>query len=345
MDYSQAGVNLDAAGAAVDALKSIVQKTYNARTLTPLGGFGGSFSIENLGIDDPVLVATTDGVGTKTEVARAGARFKGLGHDLVAMCLDDLVCTGARPLFFLDYIAVGRNDPALIAEVVSGMTEALIPTGTALIGGEIAEHPGVMEPGEIDLAGFAVGVVSRQSQLGPDRVHSEDLLVGITSPNLRANGFSLVRAIYADVLSAVARGEPGPLLEGSDTRLYDHLIAPSTLYTPMVLPLIEAGHIHAAAHITGGGIQTNLARVLPEKLTAMIDPKSWTRPPIFDQLARDGEITKAAMEQTFNLGIGMILIIPPTAMKAVCDQLPSAQVIGSVVEANSGLGRVQWTIC
>lgn len=231
VEYREAGVDIEAADSAVARIAQIVARTFTERVASPIGGFGALYEIGGLGGARPTLVATTDGVGTKTEVARAGARYEGLGRDLVAMCVDDLVVTGATPLFFLDYLALGRVEPSLVALLVDAMAAALGEVGASLIGGEIAEHPGVLEPGQVDLAGFCVGIVDGDATLGSERVRAGDRVLGLRSPNLRSNGFSLVRRVYADVLEAVARGETGPLL--ADGRpLYDALIEPSVLYAP-----------------------------------------------------------------------------------------------------------------
>ena len=337
MDYRSAGVDLDKAEEAVAAIKDIAASTHTGRVLSPIGGFGGLYDIAGLA-EHPVLVSTTDGVGTKIELARAAKRWRGLGADLVAMCVDDLVCTGARPLFFLDYIAVGKNDPGVIATVVAGIADALKPTGASLVGGEIAEHPGVMEEGQIDLAGFAVGVLEAGSELGPQRVRAGDTIVAIPSPNLRSNGFSLVRAIYGDLIAAVAAGTASP----GGQSLFDSLAEPSVIYAPSVLPLVEGGLVAAAAHITGGGIAGNLSRVIPDGLAATVDPRAWRWPAVFEQIAEDGGVPLEEMRSTFNLGVGMALIVRPEDAEAVTASLPGSFTIGRVEPAQGG-GRAVWS--
>lgn len=331
MDYRHAGVDLDNAERAVDAIRGIVASTFTDAVATDLGGFAALYRMG----DGRLLAATTDGVGTKTEVARAGHTYSGLGADLVAMCIDDLVCVGARPLFFLDYLAVGRNDPALVAELVSSMADALRPVGAALIGGEIAEHPGVLDPDQVDLAGFAVGVLEGTPAVGPHRVVPGDIVLGIPSPNLRSNGFSLVRAVYASLLERVAAGSATE----AEQAHYATLLAPSVLYAPRVLPLIADGLVHALSHSTGGGIVHNLARAIPEGLTAVVDAACWNWPEVFSRIMRDGEVPLADMRATFNLGVGMCLVVDEADLAEIARRLPDVMVIGKVDE---GAERAQW---
>ena len=334
MDYQQAGVDLVNAEEAVKAISALVKSTYNPQVISDLGGFGGLFRLGDEGA--PVLVATTDGVGTKTEVARVAGRWEGIGQDLVAMCLDDLVCTGARPLFFLDYIAVGKNEPSLIATLVASMATALKSANTALIGGEIAEHPGSMAPDQVDLAGFAVGLVDPATAIGPERVAAGDRIIGLPSPNLRSNGFSLVRAVYADLLSGVKDGRAST----REHTLYEALIEPSVLYAPIMLDFVDRSLLHAASHTTGGGLVNNLARVIPEGLSAVIDPNAWRWPSIFTQLMEDGAISLDEMRRTFNLGVGMALVVAPTHVTTVLGSYPGAVEIGHVLEGDE---RARWS--
>ena len=255
-----------------------------------------------------MLVATTDGVGTKLEVARQAGVYSTVGYDLVAMCVDDLVCTGAEPLFFLDYLAVGLVDPERVAELVASIDAACVEVGAALLGGETAEHPGVMAPDQFDLAGFAVGVVERDEQLGADRVQATDALVALASGGLRSNGYALARHVLFELHD---RELADPAWEGSDRTVLDELLAPSVLYSPHVLRAIAAhpGAIHAAAHVTGGGIAANLARVLPKDLAAHLDRSGIAVPEIFAELQRLGAIEDHEMARAFNLGVGMVLVV------------------------------------
>jgi phosphoribosylformylglycinamidine cyclo-ligase len=330
VDYQQAGVDLVNAEEAVRAISSAVRSTYNANVVSDIGGFGGLYRLGDEG--SSVLVATTDGVGTKTEVARAGRRWEGIGQDLVAMCIDDLVCTGAKPLFFLDYLAVGKNTPSLIATLVASMARALKSADTALIGGEIAEHPGTMAQDQVDLAGFAVGLMDPTTAIGAERVRPGDRVIGLPSPNLRSNGFSLVRAVYADLLRHVSDG----VATNDELALYEELIEPSVLYAPHVLPLIADSLLNAASHTTGGGLVSNLARVVPDGLSAVIDPDAWEWPAIFQRLMRDGAIELHEMRRTFNLGIGMALVVNPTHADTVLARYPGSLVIGTIDEGDEG---------
>ncbi len=330
MNYQSAGVDIDAAEEAVKRIRTSAESTYNDRNLSVLGGFGGLFSAQGLGAD-PVLVSTTDGVGTKAELARLGHNYAGLGADLVAMCIDDLVCTGAKPLFFLDYLAVGKTNPEVIEQVVSGISVALRSVNASLVGGEIAEHPGIMKPDAIDLAGFAVGVVERNEILGPDRVEEGDLLLGLPSPNLRANGFSLVRAIYRERLETIFAHDSAP--SSRDEQWYRNLLEPSILYAPSILKLLDTQTVHAIAHITGGGLRSNLGRVIPNTLAPSITEASWPVPPIFEQIARDGGVLAQEMERTFNMGVGMVLVIERDALSTVQSYFESSFVIGKVVSS------------
>jgi len=331
MDYASAGVDLENAERAVAAIKAIVSATFTDAVVGELGGFAGLYRIA----DGRLLAATTDGVGTKTEVARAGRSYQGLGADLVAMCLDDLVCVGARPLFFLDYLAVGHNDPSLIATLVSSMAEALRPTGAALIGGEIAEHPGVMAPDQVDLAGFAIGVLEGVPRVGPAHVTPGDVVLGLPSPNLRSNGFSLVRAVYAALLERLRDGTATE----EDRAFYERLVAPSVLYAPDALTLIDDGLVHALSHSTGGGIVNNLARVIPEGCSAVVDPASWSWPEVFVRLMHDGDVPLGVMRETFNLGIGMCLVVAASTVAEIQRRVPEAQVIGRI---EGGKERARW---
>ena len=255
-----------------------------------------------------MLVSSTDGVGTKALVAQAAGRFTTIGLDLVAMCVDDIVCQGAEPLFFLDYIAVGKLDPDHIEQLVEGIAEGCRQAGCALIGGEMAEHPGAMEPGEFDLVGFAVGVAERDQLLTGRHVQEGDLLIGLPSPGLRSNGYSLARRIYFDVAGL---GLDDPAWQGADVTVADELLQPSVIYAPAVNAVTRAVDVRAIAHITGGGLPNNLNRVLPDDLDARVDASTWEPPRVFTELQRLGGVSDDEMAKVFNLGIGMVLVVPP----------------------------------
>jgi phosphoribosylformylglycinamidine cyclo-ligase len=321
--YAAAGVDIDAGDAAVEGIRSLVESTNRPGVLGSIGGFGGLFRLDTDRYRRPVLVSSTDGVGTKLVVARATGRYDTIGIDLVAMCVDDLVCAGAEPLFLLDYIAVGKVDPARIEQVVTGVAEGCRQAGCALLGGETAEHPGVMAVDDLDIAGFAVGVVEEGETLGPERVRPGDVLVGLPSPGLRSNGYTLARHVLFD---RAGRDLSSPAWSGADTSLADELLRPSVVYAPAVLAARDAGGegLHACAHITGGGLPGNLVRVLPEGCTAVVDRDSWEVPRIFTEIARIGEVEAAEMAKVFNMGIGMVLVVDPTARDTVWAALEGA---------------------
>ena len=319
LTYSAAGVDIDAGERAVDRIKDTVRSTYRPEVLGDIGGFGALFRVP-AGYRDPVLVSSTDGVGTKAQVAQATGRYTTIGIDLVAMCVDDIVCQGAEPLFFLDYISVGQLDPAQIAELVDGVAEGCRRAGCALIGGEMAEHPGVMKPGEFDLVGFAVGVVERDDVLTGDRVAVGDVLIGLPSPGLRSNGYSLARTALLDV---AGRRLDEPAFGGTHRTLADELLEPSVIYAPAVLATRRAVDVRAVAHITGGGMPGNLNRVLPEGCDAVVDHRTWEAPRIFAEIQHAGGISDEEMARVFNLGIGMVVVVPPDDAFAAIDSLRS----------------------
>lgn len=313
--YKSAGVDVSAGEQSVERIAPLVASTYSARVLEGIGGFGALFRAQFEGLRDPVLVSGTDGVGTKSQLARRLDILDTVGFDLVAMCVDDIACVGAEPLFFLDYLAVGKQRPEQIEALVSGIARACAEAECALIGGETAEHPGVMAPDDFDLAGFVVGVVDSAERWGAHRVEAGDVLIGLTSPNLRSNGFSLVRAIYHDLLDdarALAPDERAWLVE---------LLQPSVLYSPKLRRLSYAHGIHAAAHITGGGLCSNLARVIPEQLVAEVDRLSWNVPEVFRRISSDGQVDDEEMYATFNMGIGMVLVVDPDIADGVNREL------------------------
>jgi phosphoribosylformylglycinamidine cyclo-ligase len=329
--YAGAGVDIAAGDAAVERL---------AKLVTGIGGFGGQFPLDLTRYSAPVLVASTDGVGTKLVVAQATGRYETIGLDLVAMCVDDLVCVGAEPLFMLDYIATGKVDPVQIETVVAGVNEGCRQAGCALIGGETAEHAGVMAADDLDLAGFAVGVVEQGTQLGPDRVRAGDTIIGIPSPGLRSNGYTLARHVLLDLAGL---GLDDPAWAGATQSVADELLRPSVIYTPAVLAVRQSlgDALHACAHITGGGIVGNLPRVLPEEIGARLERGSWEEPRIFGEIQRLGNVEEAEMDRVFNRGVGMALIVADGAADqalAVLAQadLPST-VIGQVAAGPSGV--------
>jgi phosphoribosylformylglycinamidine cyclo-ligase len=305
--YAGAGVDIDAGEEAVRRIKDKVRSTFRPEVIGDIGGFGGLFALDLDRYRHPVLVSSTDGVGTKALVAKAAGRFTTIGIDLVAMCVDDLVCQGAEPLFFLDYIAVGRLDPDHIEQLVEGVAEGCRQARCALVGGEMAEHPGAMEPGEFDLVGFAVGVAERDRLVTGRHVQVGDVLIGLPSPNLRSNGYSLARRVLLD---RAGRSLDDPAYEGAHHSLADELLAPSVIYAPAIAELLRHVDVRAVAHITGGGIPGNLNRVLPEGTSAEVDRRTWEVPRIFGELQRLGGVDPDEMARVFNMGIGMVVVVP-----------------------------------
>ncbi len=337
--YADAGVDISAGEEAVNRIKAKVRSTFRPEVIGDIGGFGGLFAFAKERYRDPVLVSATDGVGTKALIAQATGRFTTIGIDLVAMCVDDLACQGAEPLFFLDYIAVGRLDPDHIEQLVAGVAEGCRQAGCALVGGEMAEHPGAMEPGEFDLVGMAVGVVERDEILGPERVRPGDVLVGLPSPGLRSNGYSLARKVFFDV---AGRSLDEPAFPGSRRSLADELLEPSVIYAPAVSALLRWVDVRAVAHITGGGIVGNLARVLPRDTGAVLRRASWEQPAIFAEIQRLGDIAEEEMARVFNLGLGMIVAVPRSDLFKTLDVLRARDHRGAVEvgEVVDGHGEV-----
>jgi phosphoribosylformylglycinamidine cyclo-ligase len=327
--YADAGVDLDAADRSVELLGALVARTRRPEVLGGIGGFGGLFALDLARYREPVLVSGTDGVGTKVDLARRLGVLDTVGIDLVAMVVDDLVVTGAEPLFFNDYISVGRLDPDRVAALVRGIVEGCVQAGCALVGGETAEHPGLLGADEFDLAGFGVGIVERGAILGPDRVAAGDVLVGMGASGLHSNGYSLVRRIIADADLA----EP----HGLDRPLGEELLEPTRIYTRACLGLIASVEVNAFCHVTGGGLPGNLPRVLPDGLGARVDTTSWTWPAIFTWLQEHGPVPTAEMWRTFNCGVGMVAIVDPDAADAAIARLADhgldAWVMGEVTDA------------
>ena len=316
--YRQAGVDIEAGDALVEAIKPLARASARPGVLGALGGFGALFDPRAAGFADPILVATTDGVGTKLALAIEAGIHGTVGVDLVAMCVNDLVVQGAEPLFFLDYFATGRLDAEVAAAVIGGIAEGCRQVGCALIGGETAEMPGMYRDGDYDLAGFAVGAAER-GRLLPDRVEPGDVLLGLPSSGVHSNGFSLVRRVIA--AQGARLGDAAPF--APETTLAAALLAPTALYVRPVLDLARAGILRAAAHVTGGGIPGNLPRVLPEGTHAVLD-RPWPMPPVFRWLHAQGGIEAEEMLRVFNCGIGMVLVVPEDAAEAATVRLAEA---------------------
>jgi phosphoribosylformylglycinamidine cyclo-ligase len=339
--YAKSGVDVAAGEEAVERIKARMRSTFRPEVLGDVGGFGGLFAFDPGRWRQPVLVSSTDGVGTKAVVAWQTGRFGTIGIDLVAMGVDDVVTHGAEPLFFLDYVAVGRLDPHQMEQIVGGVVEGCHTAGCALIAGEMAEHAGIMEPGHFDLAGFAVGVVERDRLVTGDRVRAGDRLVGLVSPGLRCNGYSLARRV---LLELAGRPLDGPAWEGAHHSLADELLRPSVIYAPAIVALCRSVEVGALAHVTGGGLPANLARVLPRGCDAVIERGSWDVPPIFAEIQRVGDVTDDEMARVFNLGIGMVAVVRPGDRFKTHDVLRSCGVesvdLGEVVAGEGGVRLV-----
>ncbi|HEX8400724.1 MAG TPA: phosphoribosylformylglycinamidine cyclo-ligase [Allosphingosinicella sp.] len=318
--YAQAGVSIDAGNALVKAIAPLARATARPGADAAIGGFGGFFDLKAAGYADPLLVAANDGVGTKLKLAIETGRHDGVGIDLVAMCVNDLLVQGAEPLFFLDYFATGRLDGAVAEQVIAGIANGCRQAGCALIGGETAEMPGMYAPGDYDLAGFCVGAVERGEALTGDKVAAGDLILGLASSGVHSNGYSLVRRLAADRGWKLER----PALFDQDRRLIEHLLEPTRIYVKSLLPLLRAGRILALAHITGGGLLENIPRVLGKGLHARIDADRWPQPRLMAFLQAQGNIEPVEMARTFNCGVGMIAVVAPGDAEQVATALRDA---------------------
>lgn len=336
--YAEAGVDIDAGNALVERIKPAAKRTQRAGVMAGLGGFGGLFDLKAAGYDDPVLVAATDGVGTKLRIAIDTGHVDGVGVDLVAMCVNDLVCQGAEPLFFLDYFASGKLDLDQATRIIEGIAKGCEGAGCALIGGETAEMPGMYPAGDFDLAGFAVGAMERGCAL-PDGVAEGDILLGLASDGVHSNGYSLVRRIVER--SGLGWNAPCPWGEGA---LGATLLAPTRLYVRPVLGAIDGGGVHALAHITGGGLTENVPRVLPHGLGAEIDLGAWPLPGVFRWLAETGGMAEGELLKTFNVGIGMVVVVAPEHAERVMQGLREAgEQVHRIGRVASGDGTVRYT--
>ena len=311
--YRDAGVDIDAGDEFVDRIKPLVRSTFRPEVLTDLGGFGGLFRLAAKQYEDPVLVSGTDGVGTKLKIAFLMDKHDTVGIDLVAMCVNDIAVSGAEPLFFLDYFATGKLAVDKAQQVVAGIAEGCRQAGCALIGGETAEMPSMYPEGEYDLAGFAVGVVDKPKMIDGKTIKPGDTILGLASSGLHSNGYSLARRVFFDK----AKLTVGATLPELDRPLGEVLLTPTRIYAKQILALVKEFRIKGVAHITGGGITENLPRILPNGVRANIDRKAWTVPPIFDVMSRLGQVEREEMFRVFNMGIGLILVVPSQSATAV----------------------------
>jgi phosphoribosylformylglycinamidine cyclo-ligase len=337
--YADAGVDLDAADRSVALLSGVLGRATRPEVLGGIGGFGGLFALDVARYREPVLVSSTDGVGTKVDLARRLGVLDTVGRDLVAMVVDDLVVTGAEPLFFNDYVSVGALDPDRVAELVRGIAEGCADAGCALVGGETAEHPGLLADDEFDLAGFGVGVVERDAILGPERVREGDVLVAMGSSGPHSNGYSLIRRIVDGLDLAEHHGLDRPLGEV--------LLEPTRIYALDCLALLEEVEVHALCHVTGGGLPGNLPRVLPDHLAADVAVDGWERPAVFRWLEEHGPVADDEMWRTFNCGVGMVAVVPSAVAERAVAVLERRGVaawrLGGVVTHEDGRPRVRLT--
>ena len=338
MDYKKAGVDIEAGYKSVELMKEHVKRTMREEVLGGLGGFSGAFSLKKIkDMDDPVLLSGTDGCGTKVKLAMILDKHDTIGIDAVAMCVNDIACAGGEPLFFLDYIACGKNYPEKIAEIVSGVAEGCVQSDAALIGGETAEHPGLMPEDDYDLAGFAVGVVDKKDIINGENIKPGDVLVGIASSGVHSNGFSLVRKVFT-----MTKESLDTYYEELGMTLGEALIKPTKIYVKALKSIKNAGiKVKACSLITGGGFYENVPRMLPENVRAVIKKDSYPVPALFDLIQKNGNIEEHMMYNTFNMGLGMVIAVNPkdvdATMKAIEDAGDKCYVVGNIVEGDKGV--------
>ena len=339
--YKDAGVDIDEGARAVQAIRGAVQSTYRKEVIGDIGGFGGLFSAAAFkDMQDPIMVSGTDGVGTKLQLAQMIDRHDSCGIDLVAMCVNDVLACGAEPLFFLDYVAIGKLKADQMAQIVGGIAEGCRQANCSLVGGEIAEHPGVMPADEYDLSGFCVGVVDRPKMIGPELVEEGDVVLGLASTGIHSNGFSLVRRAVTERMSLEELTAPCDELGG--TSIMDALLAPTRIYVKSIVNLLKQGlPVHAVAHITGGGITENLDRALPKTLDAQVELGTWPVLPIIDCVIKAAGLSQEQALKTFNMGVGMCVICKPQDAAAIQEQLEATgekvYAIGKII---AGTGKV-----
>ena len=338
MDYKNAGVDIEAGYKSVELMKDAVKSTFRPEVLGGIGGFSGAFSLEKIKqMEDPVLLSGTDGCGTKVKLAFIMDKHDTIGIDAVAMCVNDVVCAGGEPLFFLDYIACGKNYPEKIATIVGGVAEGCRQSECALIGGETAEHPGLMPVDEYDVAGFAVGVVDRKDLITGENIKPGDTLIGIASSGVHSNGFSLVRSVFT-----ITEESLNTYYDSLGKTLGEALLAPTKIYVKTMKSIKNAGvRVKGCSHITGGGFYENIPRMLKDNTVAVVQKDSYTVPPIFDLMAKKGNIDEQMMYNTFNMGIGMVLAVGPedvdAAMKAIRSTGDTPYVIGHIENGEKGV--------
>ncbi|MBQ7336552.1 MAG: phosphoribosylformylglycinamidine cyclo-ligase [Clostridia bacterium] len=337
--YAAAGVDITAGYRAVELMKKHIARTKNEGCLDDVGGFGGCFGLNLAGMEEPVLVSGTDGCGTKVKMAILMDKHDTIGVDAVAMCVNDIICCGAKPLFFLDYIACGKNIPEKIAAIVSGVAEGCVQSGAALIGGETAEHPGMMPAEEYDLAGFAVGIVDKKKILDNTRMAEGDVVIALASSGVHSNGFSLVRKVFDIDKNPASLYTPNEALGGAS--IAETLLTPTKIYVKSVLALLEKVDVKGISHITGGGFYENIPRSIPKGLTAKINKSAVKVLPIFDLIQKTGNIPERDMYNTYNMGVGMSVVVPAaevdTALEILKAHGEDAYVIGEIVKGDDGV--------
>ena len=336
--YAQAGVDITAGYKAVELMKKHVARTKNEGCLDDVGGFGGCFGLNLMGMEEPVLVSGTDGVGTKLRFAMLLDRHDTIGIDAVAMCVNDIICCGAKPLFFLDYIACGKNYPEKIAAIVSGVAEGCVRSGSALIGGETAEHPGMMPDDDYDIAGFSVGIVDKKKMIDNSKTEVGDVIIALASSGVHSNGFSLVRKVF-DVENNKTLTEPCEFLGGASVA--ETLLTPTKIYVKSVLALLEKVTVKGISHITGGGFYENIPRSIPDGLSAKITKSAVKVLPIFELIEKTGNIPERDMYNTFNMGVGMSITVRKedvdTALEILRNNGEDAYVIGEIIAGDEGV--------
>ncbi|MBQ9744369.1 MAG: phosphoribosylformylglycinamidine cyclo-ligase [Clostridia bacterium] len=337
--YAAAGVDITAGYKAVELMKSHIARTKNEGCLDDVGGFGGCFGLPVAGMEEPVLVSGTDGCGTKVKMAILMDKHDTIGIDAVAMCVNDIICVGAKPLFFLDYIACGKNIPEKIASIVGGVAEGCVQSGAALIGGETAEHPGLMPVDDYDLAGFAVGIVDKKKILDNTKMEEGDVVIALPSSGVHSNGFSLVRKVFDIDNNPASLYEPCADLGGAS--IAETLLTPTRIYVKSVLALIEKVNVKGISHITGGGFYENIPRSIPKGLSAKITKSAVKVLPIFDLIAKTGNIPERDMYNTYNMGVGMSIVVPASEAGMAIEILKAhgddAYVIGEIIKGDEGV--------
>lgn len=338
--YAAAGVNIEAGYEGVKLMKKHVERTFIDGVVSDIGGFGGLFRPDMKGMEKPVLVSGTDGVGTKQRIAQLMDKHDTVGIDCVAMCVNDIICCGAKPLFFLDYIAIGKNDPEKVATLVSGVAEGCVQAGCALIGGETAEHPGTMAADDYDLAGFSVGIVDKKKIIDNKTMRPGDVIIALASSGIHSNGYSLVRKVF-DIEHADLGREVGEL----GTTLGEALLTPTRIYVKSALAAIEAAEVRGISHITGGGFYENIPRSIPDGLCAKVEKSKIVIPPVFTLLQKTGDIPERDMFNTYNMGVGMSIITSPetadAAMAALKAHGETAYVIGEIAKSGSDGSKIE----